>query len=125
MAPENKSFLKVTRDKDVSIIAFKEATLLDAYHIDEISRELYDLIDQAGHRYIVLDLSTIKMLSSQTLAVLLSMKQKLDALTGCMVICGIDPRLYRVFKITNLQEVFEFFTERQPAVEAILKKIEK
>jgi len=114
-----ESHLVLTREKDVTVVGFAEATLLDAYHVGEVSRELYALVEEAGHRKIVLDLSEIRMLSSQTLGVLLNMRQKLDPLGGKMVISGIDPKLYRVFKVTNLQNVFEFFDNRADAVKSL------
>ena len=108
-----KTHLVLTEEKGVTIIDFAEPTLLDAYHINEVSRELYALIENENQRQLVLNLSEIKMLSSQTLGVLLNMRHKLDEVQGKMVICGIDPKLYRVFKITNLQSVFNFYEDKK------------
>ena len=97
-----ESSLVLNKQGDITIIGFREPTLLDSYHISGIDTELSALIKQ-GHHRIVLDLGTIKMISSQALGVLLTIRQKLEPFGGHIVISGIDPRLYRVFKITNLQ----------------------
>ena len=110
--------LTVTQHDDVSVVDFCEATILDAYHVDQISKELYALVEVQKSRKIVLDLATIKMLSSQTLGVFLNMRKKLSELGGTMVFAGVDPRLYRVFKVTNLQALFEFFEDRDTAVQS-------
>ena len=115
----DKSHLVVTEQDGVTVVDFSESVILDAYHINEVSKELFSLIDMDGRSLIVLDFAVIKMISSQTLGVLLKMKNKLDKLNGKMAISGIDPRLYRVFKITNLQSVFDFFEDRESAVKSL------
>ena len=70
------------------------------------------------YQQIAIDLSTIQMISSQTLGVFLKMRQKMEPLGGRLVICGIDPKLYRVFKITNLTSVFQFYDDRDSAVQS-------
>jgi len=109
------SHLILTQDEKVTIVGFSEPNLLDAYHINDCAKELYDLVEKRGHRWIVLDLASITMLSSQSLGVFLNLRQKLQTLAGKMVISGIDPRLSRVFKITNLQSVFEFYPDTSSA----------
>ena len=111
-----QSRLLVTDHDGVSIIRFAEPTLLDAFHISEVGEQLVNLIEKDGLRKIVLDLASIKMLSSQALGVLLTLRQKLTDSDGKMVICGIDPRLYRVFKVTDLQSIFEFYNDVAAAV---------
>lgn len=114
-----QSDLMLTRDKDVTIIQFREPTVLDVYHIDKISRELYALVEDEANRRLVMDFSQIKMLSSQTLSVLLKLRQNVQEVGGEIVISGINPGLYRVFKITNLQSVFEFFEDIDSAVASL------
>jgi len=115
----DESHLIISRQGPVTIVGFDESVILDTYHIDQVSKQLFGLIDDPNSRRIVLDFATIKMLSSQTLGVLIKMKRKLDELGGKMVISGIDPRLYRVFKVTNLQSIFEFFENNSAAVAAL------
>ncbi|RLJ01215.1 MAG: hypothetical protein DRP08_05825 [Candidatus Aenigmatarchaeota archaeon] len=118
-----ESQLIVEQVGEVSIVGFSEPTLLNAYHVNESAKELYNLIEKQGHRWIVLDLSTIKMLSSQTLGVFLNTRQKLAKLGGKVVISGIDPKLSRLFRITNLDSMFEFFPDTSLAVESLKKCI--
>ena len=114
-----KSHLIINKQGPVTIVGFDESVILDTYHIDRVSKQLFGLLEDEDSRLIVLDFATIKMLSSQTLGVLIKMKRKLDELDGKMVISGIDPRLYRVFKVTNLQSIFEFFGDNNAAIAAL------
>lgn len=118
---DQKAPLVVTRENDVTIVAFADPVVLDAYHVAQVGKELYRLIENDDSRQIVVDMASVKMLSSRTLGVFLSMRQKLDELGGRMVIAGIDPKLYRVFKVTNLDNIFEFYDDKASALEALQK----
>lgn len=119
MAEESQ--LRVEQDGEVVVVGFNKPTLLNSYHVNETAKELYHLIEKQGCRWIVLDLSTIKILSSLTLGILLNARQKLENTGGKMVISGMDPKLSRVFKITHLDSVFEFFPDTSSAIERLKK----
>lgn len=111
--------LVVTQEQGISIVNFAKPTLMDSYHVSQVEKEMTVLIEKGHLRKIVLDFSVLQMLSSRALGVLLTIRQKLEPLGGKIVICGIDPKLYRVFKITNLQSVFDFYDDRASAIEAL------
>lgn len=115
----DSSRLVVTRQGEVSVIGFTDPTVMDSYHINEIGEELLKLVRSGDHRWLVLDLSTVKMLTSQALGVLLTLRQETEQQQGRIVISGIDPRLYRVFKVTNLKSVFTFCESVDQAVAVI------
>ncbi|MBN1435739.1 MAG: STAS domain-containing protein [Sedimentisphaerales bacterium] len=111
------SSLIIEQQQDISIVKFAQPTLLDTFHITKVSQELFDLVEKKNITKIVLDLASIKMISSQALGALLSLQKKLSENNGKFVIAGIDPRLYRVFKITSLQEVFAFSDDVESALQ--------
>ena len=113
------SHLVLTNEQGITVVGFASPTILNSYNITEISDQLFDLIDKQGHKLLVMDFSTIIILCSQTLGVLLKMRKKLDEVEGKMVICGIDPGLYRVFKITRLEDLFEFYEDKVAAVDSL------
>ena len=55
-------------------------------------------------------------MSSQALGVLLQLKKAMDPLKGQIVIAGIRPELYKVFKITNLHKLFIFHDDLDKAL---------
>jgi anti-sigma B factor antagonist len=117
-----KSSLILTIEDGVAVVGFAEPTLLNAYQISEVGEQLFRLVEEEGHRLIVLDLSTIQMLSSQSLGVFLNLRHKLEAVQGKVVFSGMDPSLSRVFKITKLEEVFEFYKNNYEAVQQLKLK---
>ncbi len=116
---ETPSQLIIEQREGVSVIDFRHATVLDAKHVGAVSRELFDLVDNGGHRRLVLNLGSVQLISSQTLGVFLNLNKRLGDLEGKMVISGVDPRLYRVFKVSNLTSVFEFFPDTDKAIETL------
>lgn len=117
---DNKHLTVDTQD-GISIIGFSEPTMLSAYHIGQVGQELVNLVEKQGLRLLIIDLASIKMISSQSLSVFLNVHQKVKELGGRLAISGIDPKLYRVFKVTSLQNVFEFFPD-VTAAKAALKQ---
>ena len=46
-------------------------------------------------------------------------RARMKTYEGGVVISGINPQLYRVFKITHLDRIFEFFPDRSSAVKSV------
>ena len=117
--PRGSKYLDLTEQDGISVVSFNEPTILDAFHVAAVAEELLELVEKQGIRRMVIDLGSVKMLTSQALGMLLTVRQKLSEKNGKVVISGIDPMLYRVFKITNLQAVFDFFENNDMAVAAL------
>lgn len=111
--------LAVKMEQEVAVVGFTAPTMLDSVQVSEFGRELDELVQKKGQLRLVLDMSSVRMFSSRSLGVLLSVRQRLAASGGRMAISGIDPKLYRVFKITNLQSLFSFFDTTEAAVTAL------
>ena len=70
---------------------------------------LFSLVD-GGHLNIVLDLDGIKYVDSSGLGSLVKAYQRIKQNNGTIrVICN-NPRVYRVFSITGMTEVFHLFS---------------
>ena len=111
--------LSVQTRQDVTIVGFEDAVNLDAYQVALISGGLYDLIDNQAKRRIVLDFSSVQFVSSASLGVLIKMRSKADHVDGKIVLCGVRDNLRKVFKITNLDALFEFTEDVESAVKAV------
>ena len=112
----NLEELVVTQFKDVCVVTFHSARILDAAHVERIGEELYILIEKKDQRKIVLDFNEVKFLSSSMLGVLLNARGKIDRVEGQIVLCGLQPDLYKVFKITKLDKMFPFFDTEAKAL---------
>jgi anti-sigma B factor antagonist len=111
--------VEITSDGPVAVVAFKATSISDVEGIASVAREIREFIDENHPNRIVFDFEQVKFFSSQVLGVLLSTRAELEAHKGEVVISAINPQLHRVFKITNLDNVFKFFPDRESAVRAV------
>jgi len=103
--------------RDVTIVNFQDASILDTAQIEQIGETLYDLVDNRSHRKIILDFAKVQFLSSSALGVLITLRKKSEAIKGTVVICSLKKDLRKVFKITRLDKLFEFYDDEAKALE--------
>lgn len=100
----------------VTIANFGSSSILEGSAVEALGRQLLDLVDNQARRKMLLDFSRVRLLSSTMLGVLLHMRKQLTAIKGRMVICGLRPELRRVFKVSKLEKLFEFYDKEEQAL---------
>jgi len=111
--------IETTREGKVTLVIFEAGSISNVEEITAISNKIREFIEENHPNKIVVDFEKVKFFSSQVLAVLLDIRVKLKAYDGEVVISAIKPQLYRIFKITNLDKVFNFFPDRESAIREI------
>ena len=111
--------VEITSQDKVAIVGFKATSISDAEAIATVSKQIKEFIDESCPENIVFDFKRVKFFSSQVLGLLLDIRAQLEKDDGQVVISAIEPRLHRVFKITNLDKVFRFFPDKESAVQAL------
>jgi anti-anti-sigma factor len=111
----------ITTEKDFTLVTFNVASLTAGGGLEDITQKISEIVQNAKPRNLIIDFKGIKFFSSQTLGVLLDARKKIAAYNGNIVISSINPQLYRVFKITNLDKIFKFYPDALSAI-ADLKK---
>lgn len=102
----------------VTIVDFIDAAIMDTLQIQQIASELYDLVDKQDRKQILLDFTNVKFLSSQTLGVMLNLHKKLTERKGWLGVCGLKEELHKVFKLTRLDKLFNFYEDEEQALRA-------
>lgn len=82
----------------------------------DASGPLYGLVDEGGHRKLLLDFAEIRFLSSAALAVLISLLRKVDAVGGQLKFCRLDPDLLELFRLTRMEELFAIHGDEREAL---------
>ncbi len=108
--------LVIQQIKDVTIATFHSARILDAAHVEAIGDELYHLVEKKDRRKLILDFTDVKFLSSAMLGVLLNVHSKIGKLEGQVILCGLRPELYKVFKISKLEKMFPSYADEANAL---------
>jgi len=121
MQQENENIIKLETEDDITIISFTTPTISCLCHVEEVAADVRTFIDRQKPRRIIVDFTGVKFFSSQVLGMLVDIWKRLNKIDGRVVISGINPDLSRVFKITNLDTIFEFRPDRISALETLKK----
>lgn len=111
--------VEITKEGNVVVVTFKATSISDLEGIATASKQINEFIKENHSKEIVVDFGRVKFFCSRVLGVLLDLRAKLKKCDGEVVISAINPQLYRVFKITNLDKVFRFFPDKESAVSAV------
>ena len=115
--------LEIISEGNIAVVSFYAASMSSPQPIAKAGRKISEFIEQNHPKAVVFDFSRVKFFSSQLLGLLLDIRAKLKNYGGVAVISAIDPNLHRVFKITNLDKIFEFFPDRKTAVKSLIKNL--
>lgn len=110
--------VEITREDNVAIVAFQTAAISNMEEIATISKQIKAYVDKNHPKRLIFDFDKVKFFSSQLLSLLLEVRARLEPYNGRVAISKINPQLHRIFKITNLDRVFNFFSDKESAVKA-------
>lgn len=111
----SESNFQIERVQDVALVRFKDSSILDVASIQRIGNELYEIVAEKNTKKIILSFRTVRFLSSQALGVLLTLRRKAEQAESVVVLAELRPELARVFKVTNLDRMFQFFDKSDDA----------
>jgi anti-sigma B factor antagonist len=111
--------LFVEESDGATVVTFSDTDILDSLVVKEIQDELLNLVEELSRRKLVLDFADVRMLSSSMLGVLIRVHHRIVAARGRLALCKIADPIAEVFRITNLDKVFQIFRNREQALAAI------
>jgi len=121
---EEQTDIEIILDSGVTVFVFKAVSISNPQKIEVVSGRIRDFIEANTPKAVVFDFKEVKFFSSQVLGLLLDIRDRLKSYNGQVVISAIEPKLHRVFTITNLDKIFRFFPDRENAVTALKTNID-
>jgi anti-sigma B factor antagonist len=100
---------------DVSVVQFKDRKILDESNIQEMGRELFELVEQ-DRRKILLNFMNVEFLSSAALGKLITLDKKIKTAKSQLKLSNIRPEIYEVFAITRLNKLFDIHEDESDAL---------
>ena len=116
---DDKVNVEITSEGNAAVVAFEATSISDVEGITAVAEQIREFIEKNHPEKIIFDFGKVKFFSSQVLGVLLENRARLEEYNGEVVISAINPQLYRVFRITNLDKIFRFFPDKEAAVRAM------
>ncbi len=92
---------------------------MPAHHdkeIDELVAEWVSVTDAADCHTLIMDCSSVKVLSSEMLSKLIVLQRRLRRKNGKLVLCGIRAEVREILSWTKLDQVFEINDDAEAAV---------
>ena len=108
--------LEITSLGGAVVVAFLATSMSSSEGIAAGTSQIMGFVEANKPLRVVFDFEKVKFFSSQVLGLLLQVRKKVSEYGGEVVVSAIDPQLYRVFKITNLDKIFKFFADKDSAV---------
>ncbi len=106
---DNPRSLKVESTGDQTNIRFAgENIYFDEETTASVRQQLFALLEKLPPGNLFLDFANVSFLMSNTLAMLLSLRKKWLGLGGKLFLKNLNPEVFEVFRMTRLDNVFEF-----------------
>jgi anti-sigma B factor antagonist len=117
------SHLRLQDIDEVVVVNFQAGSIIDQGLIDQIGHELSEVaLEAAGSRKLLVNFTGVKFMASAMLGKLLPLHKKCKNDKIKLKLCNISPNLMEVFKITNLNKVFEICATEADAIAAFGKR---
>ena len=111
----NRNRIDVSDVGEVSVVQFRDRKILDESNIQEMGRELFELVEQKRAK-ILLNFMNVEFLSSAALGKLITLDKKMKAAKGQLKLSNIRPEIYEVFAITRLNKLFDIHDDEADAL---------
>ncbi|HEX3598764.1 MAG TPA: STAS domain-containing protein [Lacipirellulaceae bacterium] len=103
-------------------VLFEDARILDESKLEQLSRDLMEMLDKTTEERVILDFRNVKFMSSSMLGKLIQVNKKAGEFKVKLKFCSIDPEIRQVFKITKLDKVFDIEADEAAARAAFMKR---
>lgn len=115
--------LRLQDQGEVLVTYFVSGSIIDQTVIEQIGNELSDVaLEAAGNRKLVVNFQGVKFMASAMLGKLLPLLKRCKNDKIKLKLCGINSNLMEVFKITNLNKVFDICNTEEDAVKSFEKR---
>jgi anti-sigma B factor antagonist len=118
---QNMSLSNHTKDGILTVV-FDDARILDETKLDQLSRDLTEMLNKTTEERVILDFRNVKFMSSSMLGKLIQVHKKAGEFKVKMKFCSIDPEIRQVFKITKLDKLFDIEADEAAARAAFMKR---
>ena len=116
-----KSLIMASKIGDVTVVSFLTSQVLDEMNVQQLGKEMNDLLENEYANKMVINFSKIKFLSSAVLGKLISLNKKIASMKGRLAFCSINADIMQVFKITRLDKLIPICDDEDTAIKKVMK----
>ena len=113
--------LRVRTVERTVVVRFEDAEILfEEAAVVAVGRDLHRLIEEGGYTRLLVNFAGVGCLSSDVLGILAGLQRKGDPARRRIVLCGLDPLLRDMLRITHLDRVFDVCGDEAEALGLML-----
>jgi anti-sigma B factor antagonist len=116
--PSAQPLVEHRRDGSVEVLIVHSVEVFKTDVVDEIGRELKHLVETSDATQFVLDLESIKFLSSTALGIFISLQRRVVQKKAELKLAGVREGIRELFALTRLDTVFPIYRDVASAIEA-------
>ncbi len=110
---QKDSRIKVEYGDQVTIITLEDENILEDLQIKKLEQALLPIIKEKGNHKLVLNFAKVRYMSSACLGLLVKVHKRIIDMEGHLQLCSLDPKIYKVFEITQLTKIFDIIPSQQ------------
>jgi anti-anti-sigma factor len=115
-------FLMVQRYDNIVLAKVMKDRLLDPASITALATALNAEVERTARISLVLDLAEVGYLSSAMIGKLVAVYKSVKQYKGRVALAGVKPSIMPLFKVTQLDKVFEFSPDAEQIILAWRRK---
>jgi anti-anti-sigma factor len=104
--------IKIEYGEQVTIITFQDENILEDMQIKKLEQSLLPIIKERGEHKLILNFANVRYMSSAFLGLLVKVHKRIIDLNGHLQLCNLDPKIHKVFEITQLTKIFDILPEK-------------
>jgi len=112
MEPKEAKII-VEHGTDVTLVTFEDENILEEQQIRRLERALLPIVRENQDKRLVLNFQNVKFMSSSFLGLLVKIYKRVVEMDGRLQLFNLDPKIHKVFEITQLIRVFDIVPPNQ------------
>jgi stage II sporulation protein AA (anti-sigma F factor antagonist) len=111
-----KPTVQVHNEKDAMVAEFWDCLRLDPAPVKEIRSKYEAHLRSNGRPMLVVDLLGVGFAGSAALGLFVTLQRLVRQSGGQIIFCNVDPTVHEVFRISKLDSIFVFVSDRPAAL---------
>jgi anti-anti-sigma factor len=103
----NEPRVKIEHGTEFSIATFLDENILEDAQIKKLEQALLPAVKKNEERKLILNFENVRFMSSAFLGLLVKIHKRVIEAGGHLQLYNLDPKIYKVFEITQLTKVFD------------------
>jgi stage II sporulation protein AA (anti-sigma F factor antagonist) len=111
--------LRITTETKKDVLVVRLQGELDHHTAEDLRTKVDDILRNPEIRHILLSLADLSFMDSSGIGVILGRFKQISARSGEMVVCSINPTIYRIFEMSGLFKVIKFRENEAEALQIL------